>query len=168
MPCRFGEDDFLRVQVQKRRRSGFYAEYFAPVLSENQTSETVRYLVWVILVSAAPRMCQWLLVQTVLKGLHALLGSDAAGERLGYGVGPQGGDPLGCGIQDRKNTCIALSFNGGCHESVALEEVAGLNSLAYRYIAGAFTPHLLAFAGRQVRYPLKCSLFVLAGLLLSL
>ena len=40
----------MRVQVQKRRRSGLYAEYFAPVLSENQTSETVRYLVWVILV----------------------------------------------------------------------------------------------------------------------
>ena len=39
----------MRVQVQKRRRSGLYAEYFAPVLSENQTSETVRYLVWVIL-----------------------------------------------------------------------------------------------------------------------
>ena len=52
MPCWFGEDDFLRVQVQKRRRSGLYAEYFAPVLSENQTSETVRYLVWVILVLA--------------------------------------------------------------------------------------------------------------------
>ena len=41
----------MRVQVQKRRRSGLYAEYFAPVLSENQTSETVRYLVWVILVN---------------------------------------------------------------------------------------------------------------------
>ena len=52
MPCWFGEDDFLRVQVQKRRRSGLYAEYFAPVLSENQTSETVRYLVWVILVQS--------------------------------------------------------------------------------------------------------------------
>ena len=40
----------MRVQVQKRRRSGPYAEYFAPVLSKNQTSETVRYFVRIILV----------------------------------------------------------------------------------------------------------------------